>query len=986
MANTEATPTEGEAERLPASTPPARLQDLNGAYVPRATYRIQLTEAFPFPQAQRQLAYLSELGISDVYTSPMLQARPGSQHGYDVVDHGQVNQQLGGDRAFERFARAARQAGLGIVTDLVPNHMCVDGNDNRWWLDVLEHGPSSPYASHFDIDWRPPKPDLADQVLLPVLGEQYGRVLENQLTVQLVDGRFRAALSYAWFPLAPRSWTHILAIALERLRAEADPEATIVLELESIIRALEHLPLRTETEPDRVRERRRETTIIYRRMANLTVDPTARGAMEAALLVVNGTRGEPRSFDTLERILAEQAYRLSFWRVAADEINYRRFFDINELAAIRVELPEVFEAVHRLALRHAAAGWLTGLRIDHVDGLFDPQKYLQDLQSAWKAVTGRPAYVVVEKILGPDETLPNTWPVAGTTGYDYLNLALSICIDPSSQRAMEALARTVAEGPDRFSDVVRESKRLVVDTAMSSQLTVLARRLDRISEQHRYSRDFTLNSLQVALAQVITGFSVYRTYVQPGEDCPSPRDQAAIEQAIHFAKRHNPAMSGDIFDFIRDVLLLRDPDGLSHDELAERRDFVFRLQQVTGPVMAKGLEDTAFYRYFPLAAHNEVGGEPHRFGSSPEAFHRAQQRRLEETPHTLNATATHDTKRGEDTRLRIAVLSEMPGAWRRTVERWYALNERFASALPGGRAPSRHEEYLFYQTLVGTWPIGGLPSAPDYVARISGYMEKALKEAKQHTSWISPNEAHDQAVKAFVAAALDPARNADFLTDLERFVRKPQWAGYWNGLVQTLLKVTSPGVPDIYQGTEFWDLSLVDPDNRRLVDYGQRRRALASLNKRFEASPTQAVVRLVRRPHDGHVKLWVLHRALALRKRLPQVFTRGLYVPLAVSGARADQVIAFARVVEGKAVLTVVGRFWTRFGANLRQPLGSAWGDTALTFPANGLPRRWRNALTNETLTVSSEGTLPLSKVLASLPVALLESDGDTQNIREEAR
>ncbi len=940
--------------------------------IPCATYRLQLNKEFPLTAAQEVIPYLRELGVSDVYASPILAARPGSVHGYDVVDHAHVNAELGGDEAFEAFGQATQREGLGIVVDVVPNHMCVQGHLNAWWMDVLEHGPSSPYANHFDIDWRPPKAALAGRVLLPILGDQYGRVLENDLRIEFHDGAFRAVLPYAWFPLAPRSWMEILSIAIEHLRSKVEPDATALLEMESIATALSHLPHRSEVDPDRVRERRREAHIVGQRLLQLIQNEAPAAALSAALTVVNGHKGDPRSFDTMERLLADQAYRLSFWRVASDEINYRRFFDINELAAIRVENPEVFEAVHGSTLRFAAAGWLTGLRIDHVDGLYDPHKYLHDLQSAWKAATGQSGYVVVEKILGPGETLPEDWPVAGTTGYDFLNLVLGLFVDPNAARPLRALASGLAEGPTRYDDVVLHSKRLVIEASMSSELTVLARRLDRISEQHRYSRDFTLNNLQNALAQVIAGFGVYRTYIRDADTTPSQRDELAVERAIRYARRHNPATSAAVFDFIRDVLLLRDPEGLSFEQAAERREFVLKLQQVTGPIMAKGLEDTAFYRYHPLAALNEVGGEPDHFGTTIQAFHQTQKERWEQTPYTMCATATHDTKRGEDTRLRIATLSEMPAAWRRSVERWFALNDRLATSLPNGRGPTRSEEHFIYQTLVGTWPIEGLSAAPNYLDRLLAYIEKALKEAKQNTSWIAPNEPHDQAVKDFISQLLDSGKSPEFLADFERFVRKAQWAGYWNGLSQVILKLTSPGVPDIYQGTEFWDLSLVDPDNRRGVDYARRRSMLADLQSEFAANPKTLIESLLASPHDARIKLWILHRGLLARRQHSQALVHGQYVPLEVAGDRNEQAVAFARVQEQHAIIVVVGRFFTRFANQLKRPVGEVWGQTSVQLPKHLEGCSLTNLLTNENLQPTAEGTLMLGEVFAHFPVALL--------------
>jgi len=637
---------------------------MSPARVPSATYRLQLNRSFNFVGASAIVDYLWNLGITDGYASPIFTTRPGSMHGYDVVDHGQVNPDLGSESEFMDLGRKLRDRGMGLVLDVVPNHMCIADPGNRWWNDVLENGPSSPMARHFDIDWNPPKADLVAKVLLPILGDQFGRVLENQqIRVEYEAGAFVLRCYDMRLPVAPRTWGHVLQPALQTLRPDLGEEHAVVLEMESIITALDHLPLRTETDPARVRERQREKEVIKRRLDTLlTESADARRAVDASLGNLNGAKDDPSSLVRLERLLDDQGYRLSFWRVASDEINYRRFFDINELAAIRVEEPDVFAAVHDLVLRMAREGLVTGLRIDHVDGLFDPDKYLRDLQDSWaqatgrEATDGRPCYVVVEKILGSAEPLRSQWPVHGTTGYEFLNLLGGLFVHPDGAGALRSVAERFTGNRRRFADIAYESKKLVLRAAMSSELTVLARKLDLISEQHRFSRDFTLNSLQDALRELIACFPVYRTYVRAEDPAVSPADRREIEIAIREARRRNPATSASIFDFLASVLLREDPDGLDEAARAERRDFALRLQQLTGPVMAKGVEDTAFYRYFPLAALNEVGGEPDRGGVTLDEFHRRNGERLQRWPDSLSATATHDGKRGEDVRARLAVL------------------------------------------------------------------------------------------------------------------------------------------------------------------------------------------------------------------------------------------------------------------------------------------------------------------------------------------
>src|SRR5262245_9440242 len=606
--------------------------------IPGCSYRLQLNKIFNFRDVTALVDYLEALGVSDVYASPFLTARPGSLHGYDVIDHAHLNPDIGTEGDLEALAAALRQRGMGLVMDVVPNHMCIASSDNHWWNDVLENGRSSPYAAFFDIDWHPPKTELHEKVLLPVLGEQYGRVLENQeISIAYGAGAFYSCYGQARFPLGPRTILPIIEPIVADLRRSHPPDHPDVLEIESIVTATTHLPTRWDTEPEKVRERMREKEIVKRRLDALVSSSAAvRDALERSLAAINGDKRNLRSFDRLEALLADQAYRLSFWGVAAEEINYRRFFDINDLAAIRVELPNVLDAVHDKAFQLLRVGKVTGLRVDHVDGLMDPSRYLESLQHASAPVSDGNSttppppstptdrlqtYVVVEKVLTGDEVLPREWPVHGTTGYEFLNLVNGLFIDAAGARAIERLYQRLREGRGEFEDLLYLAKRLILRTAMSSELYVLARRLDRISEQHRWSRDFTQNSLHLALAEVIACFPAYRTYIQTVTTEVSPGDRQHILRAIRDAKRRNRSTSESVFDFIGDLLLLRDPEGLSDADRAERRDFVLRLQQLTGPVMAKGLEDTVFYRYYPLASLNEVGGRPTGAGIDPARVH-----------------------------------------------------------------------------------------------------------------------------------------------------------------------------------------------------------------------------------------------------------------------------------------------------------------------------------------------------------------------------
>jgi (1->4)-alpha-D-glucan 1-alpha-D-glucosylmutase len=914
---------------------------------------------------------------------------------------------------------------MGLIADVVPNHMGIDDEANRWWWDVLENGPSSPAAKFFDIDWTPPKEGLANKVLLPILSDQYGKVLENgEIHLLFEAGAFVITYYERRFPVSPRSFIAILEPACERVRALLDAGDPHLVELESIITSLRVLPPRTETDPERVRIRLREKEVAKRRLAALTeANETVREAIEQTVMAMNGRRGDPHSFDQLEALLAHQAYRLSYWRVATDEINYRRFFDVNHLAAIRVEEPEVFEAVHGVVLRLLGAGQVTGLRIDHPDGLFDPVQYFLDLQSTCRRIlpsdpstagepsegtTERACYVVVEKILVRDERLRPDWAVHGTTGYEFLNLVNGLFVDPAAERHFHELYARMTGQPFRFGDIAYQSKKLILDATMSAELHVLARRLDRISEQHRWSRDFTLFSLQEALAEVIACFPVYRTYICGVKNMVGDEDQQYILSALRTAKRRNPAMSESIFDFVASVLLLQDPEGISEGDRAARRDFVMRFQQITGPIMAKGIEDTAFYRVFPLASLNEVGGNPERFGLPIDAFHRQNAERLTNWPHALLTTSTHDTKRSEDVRARINVLSEMPRDWERAIQRWQSMNRVKKVELEGAEVPDPQEEYLLYQTLIGTWLpqpmdeeahaqfvqrigrymqtlISAWPLQPmdeeahaQFVQRIERYMEKALKEAKLHTSWINPNEAYDQAVKQFVRAILSPDGDNRFLADFRRFQGRIAQAGMWNSLSQTLLKITSPGVPDFYQGTELWDFSLVDPDNRRPVDFRTRVTMLDELQQRESKDLTSLVRELVARRTDGRIKLYITYKALNFRRGHRDLFEQGAYQPLTVSGAKEDHVLAFARHLGNCWALVAVPRLVVNLSPSAKPPLGKRiWKETVLHLP-EGAPNGWQNVFTGEALTVPDNNTtergLLAHEVFRRLPVALLVS------------
>ncbi|MBV9522888.1 MAG: malto-oligosyltrehalose synthase, partial [Alphaproteobacteria bacterium] len=878
---------------------------------PRATYRFQFSREFTFQDATRRVDYLADLGISHLYASPFLQARRGSTHGYDITDHNRLNPEIGTAEDFAALVERLHARGLGLILDFVPNHMGVGGSDNAWWLDVLEWGDASPYAGFFDINWNARRPDLKGKVLLPVLGAQYGAILEQgeiALRFERGEGRFSAWYFEHRFPIAPADYAIILRrVALDRLDAAAE-EA-----LGGVLGVAERLS------DDRRHVPRDEAEAMKRGIAaGVERHPALGEAIERAVASFAGRPGEPSSWRSLHELLEAQSYRLAYWRVAADEINYRRFFNINDLAGLRIELPELFDAAHRLVLAMIGDGRIQGLRIDHVDGLFDPAAYcrrLQDEAARRRAADGgAPFYIVIEKILARYETLPD-WPVAGTTGYEFANQVCGLLIDPKSERRLRRFYSRIAERHEGFDDVLYASKIRIVTVNLASEVNVLAQAFHELALADWTTRDFTLNGMRGALGEVLAAFPVYRTYVD-GNGAGS-EDRRFIDWAIAVAKKRSPAVDTSIFDFIGGILTA-ERNGWQE----ERRDAMLRLamrfQQLSGPVMAKGLEDTSFYRYVPLVALNEVGGDPRRFGVSLAAFHHLNEDRARRWPRGMLTTATHDTKRGEDARARLALLSELPGEWRRRVTLWLRLNRLRRGEIDGAPAPRRNDEYLFYQTVLGAWPLDlELADAAGVAAlaeRVCAAMIKSVREAKEHSSWGNPNEAYEATLTRFIASALDASRPNPFLAELADFVERLARLGALNSLAQTALKLTSPGMPDTYRGGELWDFSLVDPDNRRPVDFERRQRMLAELRRDFAAQAQGDLAMLARNWRDGREKLFLIWRVLGCRAAHPELFAEGEYLPLAAAGAHADHICAFLRRHSGRSLAVVVPRLIGKLG------------------------------------------------------------------------
>jgi len=932
-----------------------------------STYRLQLHAGFGLAAALDQVDYLQRLGITDLYLSPIFAATPGSLHGYDVVDHGRLNPELGTLQDLEALAARLKEQGMGLLLDWVPNHMGNTAGQNPWWDDVLENGLSSVHAVAFDIDWAPRKEELRDTVLLPVLGDQYGRVLERgELRVERDGGRLFVRYFEQRFPLTPKSLAELLRSTAQGTGLdESDP---VQQELESLGASLEHLPDRHATAEPARRERARETEVFKRRLARLLEgSPAVTRAFDGALEKLNGIPGDESSFDALDRLLGEQSYRLASWRVAAQEINYRRFFDVNSLVALRMEERSVFERAHQLLFQLLDQRLIQGLRLDHTDGLYDPHAYFESLQNHFRRGlaadpqrspddAARPLPILVEKILQPYEKLAPAWPVDGTTGYEFAVASLSILIDQSAEEAFTSLYQRFTGDERSFQTHAYECKKRILTDSLASEVNMLARQLERIAAGRRQWRDFTLLTLTRALVEILAAFPVYRTYSRPGAQ-PTEEDARVVTRAVRLARFRSAAeVDPSVFEFIQGVLLSSNP--ASEDERRVHEWFAMRLQQLTAPVMAKSVEDTAGYRYHRLIALNEVGSSPATFGISVERFHAECAERFRSWPLSMASTSTHDTKRGEDAAAAIAVLTELPAKWRSTVEDWSARTAPYKGSWHERPAPTRGDEYLFYQALVGAWPFGwdGEQGASDFTTRMQDYMCKALREAKQETSWTSPNASYEEAVLGFVGSSLGDPRFRQGVRELSE-----QMGPYaaMNALSRTLLRLCAPGVVDTYQGAELWNQSLVDPDNRCPVDYGQRRALLAELEG-------QAPEHLLSTWTTGQVKLFVTQTILQTRRRLREVFVQGEYAAVPAG----QHAIAFTRSYQGRLVLACAPRLSLRLtGGQQPWPLGAVWGDQTILLPAG----QYRDAFTGRIL--SSPGTLRLLESFASFPLLLLVSE-----------
>jgi (1->4)-alpha-D-glucan 1-alpha-D-glucosylmutase len=946
------------------------------ALIPLSTYRVQFNKDFRFVDCRDIVPYLHMLGIAALYSSPRFRARRGSEHGYDVASPLRVNSELGTEEEFTELCTKLSDYALGLVLDIVPNHMAAS-HENPWWMDVLENGRSSPYAHYFDIEWHPSVSKAAflqdNRVLLPILGDLYGNVLERgELSLGVDETGFFLRYYDHKIPLDPASYDDILAVWLNQITSEHPQQGEVIDELEAVRLHVRGIPPNSTTDSEQIARRLNEGRTAKRRIFEAYRDyPESRTAFDATMRRI----GEER--ERLHTLLEKQAYRLAFWKMAYEEINYRRFFDINDLVCLRVEEEDVFAARHHVIFQLIAEKKVTGLRVDHIDGLYDPETYLERLQSAAANAASHTVYSVVEKILGRDECLPRTWKTCGTTGYDFLNAVNGLMVEPDGLRSIEASYARFTRSNQSFADVSYTRNKQVMRELFAAEVQSLGNRLGLLAAQDWKARDVPLSQMIAAMVEITACLRVYRTYIRSFD--VSRSDRSTLEETLECARRRSSAdeIGDPAFEFLRRVLLLEPipPQDKAREEYLE---FVTRWQQFSGPVIAKGLEDTAGYVHNSLISVNEVGGDSEREKPPMDGaeFHQFLQNRLRHWPHSMNATSTHDTKRSEDARARINVLSEVPQEWEKCLARWSKLNRPHKTEVDGIEVPTPAEESLLYQTLLGAWPLDESEEQA-FLERLQQFLTKAVREAKVYSRWTQQNEAHEKALLSFAAEIFNSSASS-FRQDFLRFQRKIAWHGALNSLSQLLIKITAPGVPDFYQGCELWDLSLVDPDNRRPVDFRKRIQMLEDLRKEQSARPRRLLQEILAGWQDGRVKLYVTDKALEFRRLQTSVYEDGDYLPLKCSGACQSNVFAFARKKDERWCLTIVPRFTTRLATSRRLRLSTvAWQDTLISLPDHA-PQSWQNVLTRDKVSAAAEAdgkrALRLSEVLERFPVALLEA------------
>ena len=945
--------------------------------LPSSTYRIQLNPDFRFADTLKILDYLHELGISDLYLSPILASRKGSTHGYDVIDPTRINPDLGTEEEFTTLQTELQNRGMGLLLDIVPNHMAANA-ENPWWMDVLENGTQSAFAAYFDVEWHPHARSLEGRILLPVLGRPFGEALDSgEIKLVYNDGSFLIQYFESLFPVAPRSYHAILNLHAGRLKNSLSEETAAYHEYSGVLSSALDLARADRRVASTAQEQRLRFESTRDRLRSLmNTSPEIATLVRENVAELNGKVGDPGSVGLLQRLLAEQNYKLAFWQNMNESINYRRFFTIADLVGVRVEDPIVFESTHGHVMRLVAKNPYSGLRIDHIDGLRDPFSYLTRLQerlSQDKNSTDSPSYVVVEKILARGEDLPEEWPANGTTGYDYVNVANGIFVDPEGAGRVEEIYSTFIGRKQDFSDILYHKKKLVMNTLLGVEMRTLGRQLAELASQDRYARELERIQLIDALIEVTACLGVYRTYIRNME-LPAHATKY-IEEAVTAARARAPHLSAASFNFVHEVLLLLNPPHVLADQREARLDFVMRWQQFTGPIVAKGFEDTALYVYYPLLSLNEVGGNPRPTQASTLAeFYAFLEKRRIDWPGTLDASSTHDTKRSEDVRARINVLSEMPEEWQKHLELWSGLNAQYKQQAGGVSAPDRNEEYFLYQTLLGVWPLDR-EADESLIERVQAHLVKATREAMVHTRWTRPNQPHEDALQKFVAGILS-SENREFLDDFRRFQEKIAYFGMVNGLSQTLLKIAAPGVADFYQGSELWDLRLVDPDNRGAIDFARRETALKEIESSEGTDIKEARRGFVEHWQDGKIKLYLIRKALRFRRDHGDLFHEGEFVPLQVAGCHSENVIAFLRRTPSASTLVVLPRWLCRIADKSGSlPARIDWCDTHIVLPPPS-PRNWKSILAPTELASQDRQTgacLMLNDLLNDFPVAFFQ-------------
>ncbi|MBE9181788.1 malto-oligosyltrehalose synthase [Oculatella sp. LEGE 06141] len=938
--------------------------------IPAATYRFQFTSDFDFASAQAIVPYLAELGISDLYASPILTATTGSTHGYDAVDPTQINPELGGQEGFEALAEVLKQHKLGWLQDIVPNHMAFN-SQNPMLVDVLENGPDSQYHNFFDIDWDHPYEALRGRLLAPFLGKFYGDCLESG-ELQLEYGQAGLTVNYydMKFPIRIESYTQVLSYDLARLRKKLGRNHPDFVKLLGVLYMLKYIPSGEEG-----RERYDQIIFIKGMLWELWNDsPDVKQYLDENIKVFNGAPGNAESFNQLDNLLQEQFFRLSYWKVGNEELNYRRFFTVNGLISLRVEEQSVFDIVHELTLKLLKEEKITGLRIDHIDGLYDPSQYLKRLRES-----AGDAYITVEKILEPAEQLPLHWPIQGTTGYDFLNQVNGLFCAQGNEDEYTSVYHRFIGKPVSCDRLIDENKRLILGKHLAGDIDNLAHLLKQLSSRYRYASDFTMFGLKRALVEILAVFPIYRTYIN--REGSSKIDRSYIRKVLDKAKKSIPNFLNELY-FIEKFLLLDFDQPITEEDKDQWIHFIMRLQQFTGPLMAKGVEDTVLYVYNRLISINEVGSSPCDFGISVDEFHAFNQEKATQWPHSMNTTSTHDTKRGEDTRARINVLSEMPQEWETCLKEWRDINASYKQVVEGQDAPDPNDEYFLYQTLIGSAPFDD-EEFPSFVDRVKDYIIKAIREAKVHTGWIRPDTSYEEAFTQFTEQLLKDPENNPFWQSFRPFQQKIQQYGICNSLSQVLIKLASPGVPDFYQGTEFWDLSMVDPDNRRPVDYELRSQVLQEIKQRSQDDILGLIKDLLQTPEDGRIKLFLTQRGLQVRQAHLDLFQRGDYQKLLISGSLRDHVVAFSRTLGDRKVIAIAPRLVTSLVQPGEYPMGEqVWYETRIPL-AQGDAHSWQDAITGENVGVTD--TIWIRDALKHFPVALLIGNSTTEQVETES-